>query len=129
MTYRRRYQRDLHIANGLDLLLLDTGNPRALLYQLEAIDRHLKVLPTPQDAVRLSAEERLLLEATSTLRLADIGQLAQPGEQQFLRSELDQLLARIQHLVSETANSLSDRYFDHTTGPQPMTFAEQVLEP
>ena len=121
MTYRRRYQRDLHITNCLDLLLLEPDNPRALIYQLQAMERHLKALPTPVDGARLSTEERRLLEANSSLRLADVQKLAQPGKQQFLRSELDKLLARIQQLVSETANSLSDRYFDHTAGPHPMS--------
>ena len=85
------------------------------------MERHLKALPTPVDGARLSTEERRLLEANSSLRLADVQKLAQPGKQQFLRSELDKLLARIQQLVSETANSLSDRYFDHTAGPHPMS--------
>jgi uncharacterized circularly permuted ATP-grasp superfamily protein/uncharacterized alpha-E superfamily protein len=128
MTYRRRYQRDLHIANCLDLLLLEADNPRALIYQLQIIERHLAALPNPMDGARLSREQRWLLEASSSLRLADVQQLAQPGEQQFLRGELDQLLARVQHLVSEVATSLSDRYFDHTAGPQPMSSGELGTE-
>ncbi len=128
MTYRRRYQRDLHIAHCLDLLLLEADNPRALLYQLQIIERHLAALPAPLDGARLTREQRWLLEASSSLRLADLQQLAQPGEQQFLRGELDQLLARVQHLVSEVATSLSDRYFDHTAGPQPMSSGELETE-
>lgn len=119
MTYRSRYQGAFSTASGLDLLLLEPGNPRALLYQLERLDEHLCALPT-QPGERLAPEKRLLLEATSSLQLADLDALAEPAQGEYLRAGLDQLLARVQRLVSETAGSISDRYFDHTAGPQPM---------
>jgi uncharacterized alpha-E superfamily protein len=121
MTYRRRYQGEMNTVNGLDLLLLDPTNPRALAFQLDRLNEHLASLPPPADGGRLSREERLLLEATSSLRLADLGALAGVVEGQYLRGDLDQLLSRIQHLLGEIAHALGDRYFDHTAGPQPMT--------
>ncbi len=125
MTYRRQYQRDLDIANGLDLLLLETRNPRSIIFQLEAIERHLEALPGQPENARLSTEQRLLLDASATLRLSDTRQLSQPGEGQYLRGELDQLLSRLQGLVSQTANALTDKYFKHTAGPQPMSSTER----
>jgi len=120
MTYRRRYQGNMNIADGLDLLLLEPTNPRALIYQLDRLDSHLSSLPPPAGDGHLSTEARLLLEAESSLRLADLQELARTSDGQYLRSGLDQLLSRIQHLVSEIANRLSGRYFDHAAGPQPM---------
>ncbi len=124
MTYRRRFQGEWDMANGLDLLLLETTNPRALVYQLDQLGDHLASLSSTTAGGRLSGEERMLLEASSSLRLADLPALARTAEGQYLRGDLDQLLSRIQHLVSGIANGLSDHYFDHTAGPQPMTSVE-----
>lgn len=44
ITYRGRYLGALEPAPTLDLTLLDESNPRALAFQIHAIDRHLDVL-------------------------------------------------------------------------------------
>ncbi len=119
MTYRRRYQGAFSTASGLDLLLLEPTNPRALIYQLERLNEHLSDLPA-RPGERLTPEKRLLLEAMSSVQLADLAALANAGDGEYLRADLDQLLARVQRLVSETAGRLAERYFDHTSGPQPM---------
>ena len=120
ITYRRRYQRDMNMANGLDLLLLESGNPRSIVFQLDELGRHLETLPSPVNGSRLSAEKRLLLEATSSLRLCDMTKLALVEEENFVRSNLGRRLARIQYLVSDMAVQLSDEYFDHAQEPQPL---------
>ena len=58
----------------LDLLLLDGGNPRSLAYQLDRLTEDLDVLPRPADP-RLREEQRLVLEASTALRLADTAAL------------------------------------------------------
>jgi len=128
MTYRRRYQGAFTIASGLDLLVLEAANPRALIFQLDRLQEHLATL-SPANGARLSSEQRLLLEASSALRLADMQALAEVEEGNFLRAGLDQLLARVQLLLSEIANLISDRYFDHTAGPQPMTLLDAEDSP
>lgn len=125
MTYRRRYQRNTNMADALDLLLLEPANPRSLLFQLEQMERHLAALPPALDGARLSRERQLLLEAGTQLKLTDLAELAAVPEGSYLRAALDQLLSRIQHLVSEAANALSDHYFEHGAGPQPMTPGEE----
>ncbi len=129
MTFRRRYRGDPSLGNGLDLLLLEPANPRALCFQLERISEHLDALPATSAGNRLSREAQLVLEATTALRLSDPAKLAlvKPGE--HLRGGLDQLLSRVQRLLNETATALHDRYFDHDTGPQPMLPAEQEHTP
>lgn len=119
MTYRHRYQGASTMASGLDLLLLEAGNPRALVFQLDRLGEHLASL-SPSDGARLTPEQSVLLEASSALRLADLPALAEAGEGSFLRGDLDQLLSRVHYLLGEIANLVNERYFDHTAGPQPM---------
>lgn len=129
MTYRRRYQGGVSVANGLDLLLVEPSNPRALVFQLDRLAEHLGALPAPRHPQRFSDEQRALLEAASSLRLARLDEVAQPAPDQYLRSELDQLLSRMQHLLGQAASAINDRYFDHTTGPHPMGPADPDVDP
>jgi uncharacterized circularly permuted ATP-grasp superfamily protein/uncharacterized alpha-E superfamily protein len=45
ITYRRRYFAEPRLAAVLDLLLLEPTNPRALAFQLNALQRHVASLP------------------------------------------------------------------------------------
>lgn len=128
MTYRRNYLGDLNIVNALDLLLLEPANPRALAFQVDRVSEALATL-RPGDSRRPSSEEQFVLEASTRLRLADTGLLAGAADGAFLRGELDQLLARVAHLLGQAAETLNDRYFDHTAGPHPMTPREPGPEP
>ena len=129
ITYRRRYQQHMDIGNGLDLLLLEPGNPRSVMYQLNALQGHLEQLPDSGESGKLSAQGRMLLEASTNLRLADMQQLATAGDGQYLRSELDQLLSRTHYLVAQAATALGDQYFDHTGGPRPLAQGEWEVQP
>jgi uncharacterized alpha-E superfamily protein len=120
ITYRRRYQQHMDIGNGLELLLLEPGNPRSVIYQLNELEKHLEQLPKSGESGKLSAQARMLLEAGTNLRLADMQRLAAAGEGQYLRSELDQLLSRTHYLVAQAATALGEQYFDHTGGPRPL---------
>tara|TARA_R110002049_G_scaffold48141_2_gene138948 strand:- start:11703 stop:14246 length:2544 start_codon:yes stop_codon:yes gene_type:complete len=125
MTFRRRYHGDLSLGNGLDLLLLEPANPRSLCFQLERISEHLAALPATNAGNRLSREARLVLEATTALRLAEPANLAHVKQGQSLRGNLDQLLSRLRRLLNDTATALHNHYFEHSTGPQPMVPAKQ----
>jgi uncharacterized alpha-E superfamily protein len=124
ITYRKRYQRQMEVVNGLDLLLTETNNPRSMTFQFNELSKHLESIPRPSGKERLSTEEACLLEATTTLRLADVQQLAQVKEGDFLRADLDQMLARIQHLTSQLANAICDKHFDHSDAPHPFIQAD-----
>jgi len=120
MTYRRRYQRNFNIGDTLDLLLLESANPRSLLFQLQKLEMHLSSLPDSVSRDRPGEEQRLCLEALSLLQLADLTKLAATAEGEFLRKDLDQLLSRSQLLLARIATTLTDRYFDHSLGQHPM---------
>lgn len=120
MTFRRRYQRSTNLEDALDLMLLDPANPRSLLFQLQQLEAHLASLPSDDEGARLSAAQRRLLEASSRLRLADLETLARVPQGQFLRTDLDELLAGIQRSVSDVAESVHRQFFAPTEALHPM---------
>jgi uncharacterized circularly permuted ATP-grasp superfamily protein/uncharacterized alpha-E superfamily protein len=72
ITYRRRYLAGLHPAAVVDLVLVDDGNPRAVIFQLGALCEHLRALPRDDERARLRPEERLALAALTRLQLLDV---------------------------------------------------------
>jgi len=110
ISYRRIYQNGIHIEQALEMTLLNTANPRSLIFQLNILSKHFADLPKPER--NISAQEKYLLEATTALQLSDIEKLC--VNQDSIRSELDQLLSRTQYLMMQTTKSISQRYFDHT---------------
>src|SRR5690606_35203063 len=41
ISYRRRYRARMGVQSCLDLVMMDTNNPRSLLYQLEQLNKHV----------------------------------------------------------------------------------------
>lgn len=124
ITYRRRYRGKLDVVRGLELVLIDTSNPRSLLYQFEQLQAHITQLPEVGISSReLQAEERALLEAVSTLRLSHLVDLAKANDKDSRREHLNQTLARLYHLLTTTGTAVSDKYFDHRVGPQQLVRA------
>jgi uncharacterized circularly permuted ATP-grasp superfamily protein/uncharacterized alpha-E superfamily protein len=114
IPYRRRYQNGINMESGLEMILLNGKNPRSLIYQLEQLEEHFAELPAARDS--LSKESKLLLEATTALKLSDVNKLANSNS--AIRTDLDQILARIHYLVSASAKEISQYYFDHAQSPQ-----------
>ena len=117
----------------LDLLLLDANNPRSLAYQLDRLTEDFEALPQHGDG-RLREEQRLLLEASTTLRLADTETLvaedgagARPALYAFLGELLDRLL--------RSANAVEAVHFVHLlpraalVGPADSGLPEGVTPP
>ncbi len=114
IPYRRRYQNGIRIEQGLEMIMLNAKNPRSLIYQLNQLEKHFAELP--DDRETFSAEHKYLLEATTALKLSDVKQLAKA--ESGIRTELDQLLSRLQYLITNAAKTIGQRYFDHAEGPQ-----------
>jgi uncharacterized alpha-E superfamily protein len=114
ISYRRRYQSGVNIENGLEMILLNANNPRSLLFQVEELAMHFADLPGNKET--LNAENKFLLEAITALKLSDVKNLAKA--ETGVRQNLDQILARVQYLIGSAAKAISQRYFDHTQGPQ-----------
>jgi uncharacterized circularly permuted ATP-grasp superfamily protein/uncharacterized alpha-E superfamily protein len=114
-NYRRRFHNQPEITKGLAMLLMDTDNPRSILYQLNEIGLHMKKLPG-SDSV-LAQHAKSILEATTAIQLSDLNLLAQQNDNNH-RLALNDLIIKVQRLLGRASDELTDRYFDHTQGPQ-----------
>jgi len=70
MSMSRRYAVGLSKAPVLDLLALDSRNPRSILYQLNELKDHLSVLPGADDHGQLSELSRAVLEVHTMLAIS-----------------------------------------------------------
>jgi uncharacterized circularly permuted ATP-grasp superfamily protein/uncharacterized alpha-E superfamily protein len=117
ITYRRRGRQRQGIELGLELVLLDSSNPRSLLFQLEQLQQHLAALPKAEDKhSELQEEDRALLEAMTSLRLSRLPQLLESDS--AVREDMEQLLLRLESLLEEFNRIISDKHFDHRTDVQ-----------
>jgi uncharacterized alpha-E superfamily protein len=113
ITYRRRYRSYLQTQTVLDLLFLDETNPRSLAYQLNTLQTHIAKLPRERIAYRLSEEERLILEASTLLRLSDTMSLAQTVNDSHFRQNLDEFMGHLSSLLSQISEVITRSYFSH----------------
>ncbi|HMP89613.1 MAG TPA: circularly permuted type 2 ATP-grasp protein [Kiritimatiellia bacterium] len=117
ITHRRRYRSYLQLQTTLDVLLIDETNPRALAYQLERLQRDLGRMPRPRLATKFSAEEKLVLEATTQLRLVDLPSITKPSAENGYQKLLE-LLLFIESRLMSTSETLNHFYFSHAQGPR-----------
>ena len=118
-AYRRRYRSALHPTAIIDLLLFDEGNPRSVGYQLRRLQRNIGRLQQPKNSPYRSAEERLILQATTTLQLADIKALATLSHDSTRSSaELSRLLDDVQEPVLTLSDAITHSHFSHAEVPQ-----------
>jgi len=98
----------------LDLLLLETENPRALIYQLDRLLEHVAQLPRLEPETRLPDHARHLEEARSRLRLAVIEDWTAAPD--GTRKALDNALVAQQQALTAGYQAL----FAHYLAPAPM---------
>ena len=115
ITYRRRYRSYLQLTTVLELLLFDDANPRSLIFQMNTMQGHIEQLPKEASSKHLTELQRLLLESSTQLLLNDAATLAQPDHETPTHQALDQLLARLSHLIGEMSQVITNTYF---TAPQ-----------
>jgi uncharacterized alpha-E superfamily protein len=116
ITYRRRYRSQAQLQTLLDLLLLDEANPRSLAHQLQRLASDLDALPPAPDG-RLREEQRLLLEASTALRLADTAPLDHV-DADGRRAELEQLLAGLHERLRALGAAVDRGHFVHLLPPR-----------
>jgi uncharacterized alpha-E superfamily protein len=115
ITHRRRYRSYLQLQTVLEVLLVDETNPRSLAYQLDRLQRNIARMPRPRLGKRISAEEKLALEAATQLKLADPATLARrpAGE---INTRLLDLLSFIEDRLMRVTDVLNQTYFTHIQG-------------
>ncbi|HXH04521.1 MAG TPA: circularly permuted type 2 ATP-grasp protein [Candidatus Competibacteraceae bacterium] len=117
-AYRRRYRSQLHPTAILDLLLFDEGNPRSVGYMLKRLTRQLERLPRHSLAPYRSAEARLVLQAFSTLQLADIDTLANLQRSAKAEAALAELLDALREPLAELSDAIAHSHFAHAEAPR-----------
>jgi uncharacterized circularly permuted ATP-grasp superfamily protein/uncharacterized alpha-E superfamily protein len=117
ITYRRRSRQRAGIELALELVMLDSSNPRSLLFQLERLRQHLVELPgmNPGSST-LEEEERTLLDAVTRLKLARLPQLLAIADDK--RPAMEELLTDLDKLLLDFNTLISDKHFDHRTDTQ-----------
>jgi uncharacterized circularly permuted ATP-grasp superfamily protein/uncharacterized alpha-E superfamily protein len=113
ITFRRRSGSIMEVAAAVDLVVYDSSNPRSVLYQLDSLVHHLSDLPSRSPGRRLGDDQRLVLEAATTLRLTDASRMATVDRELQRRPELDGVLGRVDGLLAELLDSLRQTFFAH----------------
>jgi len=112
MTYRSRYMAGFEAGPVLDLLLMDEINPRSLAFQFAELSSHINQLVGDTHTATRPAEQRLMMNALTTVRLADIHILAQPNPRKQ-RALLMELLDRFERDLTELSGVLMRTYLSH----------------
>lgn len=120
ITYRRRYRSHAQLETVLDLLVADPGNPRSLRYQVDRLETAIAGLPGNGAPGVLSAEERDLLQLSTTVRVSDSAILARSAPDRS-RPELVAFFDGLVDDITELAAAVADRSFAHLLPQRSLT--------
>ena len=125
MTYRYRYLTTLQLAPVLDLVLTDESNPRAVGFQLKALSEHVKTLAHDDSDLVRTAEQKILLSAQASLRLADVESFCIVNGMSD-RQQLDEFLSTLAHELRALSDSISHTYLTHTVDSRQLDTQLQI---
>ncbi len=111
MTYRRRYLGSLRAEAVLDLLVFDETNPRSLASQLAALVDDVDHLPRSAPRVGRGPDQRHVLAALTSVRLAEIDHLAAIDD--GTRPGLRDLLVNLMTTLPALSNAITLQYLSH----------------
>jgi uncharacterized circularly permuted ATP-grasp superfamily protein/uncharacterized alpha-E superfamily protein len=112
MTYSYRYRNAFQAAPAIDLLLLDTSNPRAVAFGLEAIVHHAFGLPMITEVQQHGRALTLAQNVYRTISCADAYLLAEAGAAGE-RGALIELLDGVEDALTRIADAVGDAYLQH----------------
>ena len=99
--------------------MIDDSNPRSLIYQFRQLNDYLGKLPRRETtAIGLPTEVKLIVKSLKDIQLADLELLAELDSETKIRHKLEALMTEITAQLEQFTSLLSDKYFDHTAGPQ-----------
>lgn len=111
--YRQLYKSSVNLETALDLVLLDEKLPYSLSFMVGKLAELVGKLPSNPYPERLSPIAKLLLEAQTKLRLANLDDLTKYDEDDLCLFHLDALLASIFTLISGVSELMTNQYFSH----------------
>ncbi len=106
--YRARFMHHPEWPHVVDLLLLDSHNPRSDVFQLLKLAKHVQLLPgnqSPDLADLVQDAERLVAMAAPVMR--------SQGELFTRQLALDEMLVKSQQIAAGLSDALTLRYFSH----------------
>lgn len=112
MTYRSRYAARFQLGAVLDLMISDETNPRSIAYQLARCESHVEELPIGGLGPNGLADLGLAAMLLRTIRAANIVAIAERYEQ-GARTDLDELLDRVDATLPKLSDVISHRFFFH----------------
>ena len=112
MTYSYRYRNAFQAAPAIDLLVLDTSNPRSVAFQTRAIVRHAVGLPLVTDVQQRGRARELAERTNDRLSAADPYALSELNGVRA-RTALIELLDDVDGAMKDIANTLGEAYLQH----------------
>ncbi len=104
ITYRLRYVMVAAPAPVIDLVALDSNNPRSIAYQLARIETHLAALPKRGDESRLSPPEQVATALATRFRTVEAGFIDDP-----MLYEAEGELMRLSDVITSTYFTTRER--------------------
>ncbi len=109
VTFRRRYRSEPFLGGVLELLLWDSGSPRALIYQLHTARLHLAALISPQQ--NCQGEDRI--HAAQTRLTNGRSNVVTLSPEPETRVRLIQLLGDINVDLYRASDAITQTWFTH----------------
>ncbi len=120
VTHRRRYRGYVRPAGVLELLLMDTDNPRSLAFALGELKEHLAAQPLSTGSTR---PERLLLDLTEELERTEVSTLVAIGG--VGRPNLEAFLAAMALSLGRVGDAIAELHL--AGGPAPRALTTMTL--
>jgi uncharacterized alpha-E superfamily protein len=95
---------------------------------LRKLQTHIAYLPRQQIRPGMQEDQRLILEAFTQVRLAEVARLVPAGEE-GIHEGLERLLAQVSDLLGQLSNALARIYFSHAEGPRLLAADPLEVEP
>lgn len=112
-SYRAYYKSSLALENVLDFLVFNTKYPKSLIYIINQLLADLKELPKNIDNSHLSSFEEPVFKVFSMITLTSTKKLLEIPEDEYVHKELDEFLAILSDLLTQTSEELTKTYFSH----------------
>jgi uncharacterized circularly permuted ATP-grasp superfamily protein/uncharacterized alpha-E superfamily protein len=126
LTYRRRYLTKLEAPAVVDLLIADETNPRAVMFQLLALEEHLAHLPRESAHPQHNPDRQLVLQLRTEISLADLRAACQASEG-GTRKGLDKLMTELIDGMARISEVVSQMYFSHAAISRRLPGAPQEM--
>ena len=124
LTYRRRYVTHFEVAAVVDLLVADETNPRAVAFQIAAVEEHLANLPRESTHPRRSPDRQRAARLRANVRLVDLAIDCKAVDDK--RPALAALLTGVIDDLNMISELLSQTYFSHATARRVITGGEEA---